>query len=295
MSEAREGLLAHLAAGTTTVCRAWAVRRRDGAVLGFTDHDRDLEFEGIRFGAESGLTARVLEQVTGMAPDNTEAMGVLSSDAIREDDIAAGRYDGAEVRVWQVNWADPSQRMLEFAGRTGDITRTGSAFRVELRGLTDVLNRTTGRIYQAGCDAALGDGRCRFDLSTPGYRCAAAIDWIEEGYRFGFSGLETFAPRWFERGRLTMLDGAAIGQVANIRRDQMIGGRREISIWSAFGLAPSPGDHVELVVGCDKRAATCRDVFNNFVNFRGFPNIPGEDWLTSYPVSSGSNSGGKRR
>lgn len=295
MNGSKEALLAHLATGATTVCRAWSLSRRDGVVLGFTDHDRDLEFEGIRFAAETGLTARVLEQVTGMAPDNSEAMGVLSSDAVTEADIAAGRYDGAEVRVWLVNWANPEARMVEFAGRTGDIVRAGNSFRMELRGLTDALNRTTGRVFQSGCDAALGDARCRFDLSTPGYRTEAEILWIADGYRLGFAPMDGFADRWFERGTLSLLDGAGVGQVALVRMDRTLESAREISLWSPFGVAPQPGDRVSLVTGCDKRAETCRDKFDNFLNFRGFPNIPGEDWLTSYPTSANAGSGGRLR
>ncbi len=295
MNAAKNRLLAHLATGATTVCRAWSVSRRDGIVLGFTDHDRDLEFEGILFAADTGLTARVLEQVTGMAPDNSEAMGVLSGDAVKEEDIAAGRYDGAVVRVWLVNWADPEGRMVEFAGRTGEITRTGSSFRVELRGLTDALNRTEGRVFQSGCDAVLGDTRCRFALSTPGYHVETEILWIEEGFRLGFATMEGFADQWFERGELRVLDGKGAGQVALVRMDRQLDDVREISIWSPFGVTPKTGDRVALGTGCDKRAATCRDKFDNFMNFRGFPSIPGEDWLASYPTSGDSLSGGKLR
>jgi hypothetical protein len=39
-------LYAHLGTGATTVCRAWAVTRTVGQVLGFTDHDRDLALDG---------------------------------------------------------------------------------------------------------------------------------------------------------------------------------------------------------------------------------------------------------
>lgn len=45
---------------------------------------------------------------------------------------------------------------------------------------------------------------------------------------------------------------------------------------------------------CDKRWATCRDVFANAVNFRGFPTAPGEDFLTLYPSEGERNDGGRR-
>ena len=87
----KQELLGHLATGTTTVCRAWAVTRTDGLVLGFTDHDRALQFEGITFKADSGLTGKALLQSSGLSVDNTEAMGALSDAAISEADILAGR------------------------------------------------------------------------------------------------------------------------------------------------------------------------------------------------------------
>ena len=112
----REDLLAHLAGGVSTLCRAWAVRRRDGVELGFTDHDRDLRFDGLTYRAGTGMTARTLMQTTGFAVDNSEAVGALSSDAVTEADLLAGRYDAAEVRCWLVNWTDVGQRLLQFRG-----------------------------------------------------------------------------------------------------------------------------------------------------------------------------------
>ncbi|MBX9460915.1 MAG: DUF2163 domain-containing protein [Brevundimonas sp.] len=46
---------------------------------------------------------------------------------------------------------------------------------------------------------------------------------------------------------------------------------------------------------CDKRWATCRATFGNGANFQGFPDIPGDDFLTAVPVQGGRNDGGSRR
>ena len=72
---ARQELLDHLGQGVTTVCRAWLVTRRDGVQFGFTDHDLDLGFEGHVFKASSGMTARTLQQTTGLSVDNSETVG----------------------------------------------------------------------------------------------------------------------------------------------------------------------------------------------------------------------------
>ena len=103
----------------TTIARAWMVRRADGMVLGFTDHDAVLTFEGVRFRPDHGMSARALVQATGLSVDNSEAEGALSDDAITEKDVLAGRWDGAEVRMWEVDWTDLTARRLVFAGSLG--------------------------------------------------------------------------------------------------------------------------------------------------------------------------------
>ena len=55
MRELPAELAAHLAGGITSLCRCWRLVRRDGAVMGFTDHDRDISFGGTVFRANTGL------------------------------------------------------------------------------------------------------------------------------------------------------------------------------------------------------------------------------------------------
>lgn len=290
-----EALQAHLAGGVTTVCRVWAVARRDGVTMGFTDHDRDLSFDGVVFRASTGLTGRALEQTTGLAVDNAEAVGALSDDAIRESDIAAGLYDGAKVTSWLVNWADVTARRLVFRGSIGEIERQGPGFRAELRGLAEALNQPQGAVYQRPCSAVLGDKRCRYDLAATGVAHEAEVIAVAGGTVLTLPDAPSYPEGWFRAGRVRVLDGAAAGAVGVVKRDHTVSGQRRVEVWEMLGAGFSPGDRVRLEPGCDKRLATCRDKFDNLVNFRGFPDIPGEDWLVSYPVRAGQNDGGSLR
>lgn len=286
---------AHVQSGITTLCRCWALERRDGAVLGFTDHDCVLRFDGLAFQPGSGLTARAVSQATGLSVDNTEALGVLSDAAVREADIEAGRFDGAGVRCWLVNWQDVSMRWLQFRGSIGEIRRAGGAFQAELRGLTEALNRPLGRIDQKPCTAVLGDAACRFDLDTPGYAAELAAAEVERNEVFRWDALPGFEPDWFTGGRLTVLSGAAEGLWAAVKADQSTADGRKIALWEPIRAAVQPGDTLRLEAGCGKRLETCRLKFNNVLNFRGFPDIPGEDWVMAVPRQSGVNTGGSRR
>ncbi len=285
------GIYAHLATGSTSVCNAWSVVRRDGVVFGFTDHDGELVFAGVTFRADTGLSARTLMQTTGLSVDNSEAVGALSDAAVTEVDLAAGRFDGAEVVAWLVNWADVTERVMLFRGTFGEVVRSAGTFRAELRGLTEVLNTPQGRAYQKNCGAVLGDARCRFDVSLPGYTVLRVVEAVD-GVTFGWAAFSGVDERWFDRGRLEVVTGLAAGLSAMVKNDRQVGAGRVVELWQALGTTPAIGDTVRLVAGCDRRAETCGIKFNNFSNFRGFPHIPGEDWLASYPVSSDENAGG---
>lgn len=263
----------------TTMARAWAVQRRDGLRLGFTDHDAELHFDGLRFRPGSGLTARALLQASGLAVDNTEAEGALSDDAITEPDLMAGRWDGAQLQLWEVDWRDVTARRLIFRGSLGEVTRVAGAFRAELRGLTEGLNTPQGRVYHPRCSAVLGDRACGMDMSAGHLAHDAVLAGAAEG-KLRFADVPGFDPGWFDHGVLVVLNGPARGLEVAIKNDLALpDGGREIEPWQMPAIAPREGDAVRLLAGCDKRAATCRRKFDNFLNFRGFPHLPAEDWL----------------
>lgn len=290
-----EGLDAHLMTGATGVARCWKVTRRDGASYGFTDHDCDLSFEGVVFRAGTGLSAAALSQTTGLSVDNTEAVGALSDAAITEEDIFAGRFDGAEVLAWLVQWDMPENRVLQFRGSLGEISRADGAFTAELRGLAEALAVPIGRVYQTSCPAVLGDAECGFDLATPGYVAEGPIGEVTQARVFSFTALGNFEPRWFERGRLEVLSGAAKGLLGAIKLDRVDGAIRTVELWDRLRASIVPGDVVRLTAGCDKRMETCRLKFANLLNFRGFPDLPGEDWQMAHPTRLSARSGGSRR
>ncbi|MDT8326178.1 MAG: DUF2163 domain-containing protein [Roseovarius sp.] len=295
MSGLNAALEAHLGTGVTTTCRCWALSRRDGGVMGFTDHDNALVFDGITFRPDTGLSALALQQSTGLSVDNTEALGALSDAAIREDEIEAGRYDGAEVRAWLVNWANVAARQLQFRGKIGELKRAGGAFEAELRGLTDALNVPLGRVYQKSCSAVLGDRDCGFDLGTLGYASERVAEEVSERRVFRFAEMAGFAPDWFRHGVLKVQSGAAVGLEGMIKRDLSEGQARVIELWHPLGAEVAAGDAVRIEAGCDKRMPTCQFKFNNLLNFQGFPDIPGDDWTISDPTRSPRLDGGSRR
>lgn len=271
---------AYLASGATHLCRAWALTRRDKTRLGFTDHDQELSFDGLVFQASSGLTPMALQQSTGLSVDNSETLGILQADQIRDEDITAGLYDGAEVVSYLVCWDDPALRRVEFRGTIGSISRQGGQFSAELRGLTEQLNISRGQVFNRHSPLAVGD-----DPSIP-RSAAVVVSAAPSGDEIRVQ-LAGFAPGWFAQGQMVILSGAAEGQSAAIKSDQVEGNERILKLFSSIGVALTPGTELALSPGPEKYNETG-------LYLGGFPHIPGEDWLVSVPRSDGSNDGGSR-
>lgn len=285
---------AHLESGTTTLCQCWKLKRRDGTTMGFTDHDRTLSFDGTLFEAAAGFTASAISSSSGLAVDNLDVLGALSSDHLEDGDLAAGLYDDAEIEIWRVNWQAIDQRVLMRKGNLGEISRGPTGFTAEVRGLSHRLNQPTGRLYQYACDADLGDARCGVSLSDSMFTGSGSIISVSANREITVAGLDAYADAWFTRGLLTFTSGVNQEEVLEVKRHAKLAGAVVLEVWHPPAQAIEEGGTLSVAAGCDKQFETCRVKFANAARFRGFPHIPGNDFALSYPLRGSSNDGGSQ-
>lgn len=274
-----------LDSGVTTHCHCWKLTRRDGVAQGFTDHDCDLVFGGVTYRAGTGFVASEAVSRFDLSSAGSDVSGVLADTSLNDIEMAAGIYDAADIETWLVDWSEPEARMLTFKGTIGEIRREGQAFVAELRGLADRLSQESGRLYTSSCSADLGDARCRADLTSPARRATGSVVAMLGVSTFVAEGLDAFETGFFTAGRLTWVSGANSGRSIEIKEHRLEGGGVvRLKLWQAMASSCEAGDAFEVTAGCDKRFSTCRDRFGNGVNFRGFPHIPGNDFIVNYPV-----------
>lgn len=284
-------MLASIASGATTLCSCWRVTRRDGAVLGFTDHDRDINFDGIVYGAMSGLESSAFESSAGLSVGGAEVSGALSAQTLSEADLSNGLFDGARVDVFRVDWSAPHHNVLMESGVIGEVRRSEHAFTAELRSLAHELDQERGRLYQAGCDADVGDGRCRFAfVAEPFVIERVALDG-SDAMNIVIQA-DAIADDWFAGGRVEFLDGANAGARANVRAHRSGVDGHVVTLWSRLAVSPAFRDRVRVFAGCDKSFETCRLKFSNIANFRGFPHMPGNDHVMTYGKRGAGMDGG---
>ena len=278
MKTISSALAQHLAGEVTTLATCWKITRRDGVVLGFTDHVRDLEVDGVTYKAASGYTRTAIRGTADLAVDNLDVESVFSDDGITEEDLRAGRYDFAEVRMFLVNYQDLGQGILKLRrGWLGEVTIRDGMYVAELRGMTQRLQMTVGEVYAPDCAADLGDARCGVDLAA--LEESGAVDTVTSATAFETTLVQ--ATGWYDGGELTWTGGANAGQTVAVRSWDAATGTLTLFLPALYPM--QAGDAFTIRPGCDKSFATCQAKFDNAVNFRGFPHVPGTDQVLSYP------------
>jgi uncharacterized phage protein (TIGR02218 family) len=288
MRELDAELAASLASSCTTLCRCVRLTRTDGQVLGFTDHDAPLTMDDSTFLPADGFEASQESAALGPAAGEWDLRAALTDDRITQDDLLSGRYDGAAVETFLVDWQNPSAFERLSSGTLGEVTSRDGLFQAEVRGPFAAFDRVRGRVFSARCDAELGDTRCGVNLDQPAYTSQATVNAVLEPHIFLIA-----APSGQSKGHF---DGGTFQQGTDnpvrIRAHSVDGSLARITLWQAPVTPLDLGAAVTLKAGCDKSFATCKARFGNGVNFRGFPYMPGDDFALSYPASSDGNLDG---
>ena len=258
--------------GTIALC--WRIERRDGVTIGLTAHDRDLIIDGLVYRAAPGMTPSAVSRSASLDADSMDVTGALTSSAISENDLLAGRWDGARVHLFATDWQAPGASVSLGEGVIGAVETRGGALTAELRGIAAALERPVVEETSPECRAELGDARCR--VAMAGRRRFARVVTMT-GAVLTLDAAEPVANGW-GGGRLRWFSGGNSGLEDAVARSD----GDQVTLRRAPRFAGA-GALVEISEGCDKSIATCAGRFGNTLNFRGEPYLPGVDLLTRYP------------
>lgn len=270
---------AHLAGAVTTLATCWRIKRRDDQLFYFTDHDADILYDGQVYVAAASFTRTAVDTKSGTGVDNMDVAALIDDEQVTERDLRMGLFDGAEVWVFLVNWQNPEHGHIALRrGFIGEVvTQHNGTYAAQLMGLLNRIDQRFIDFYSPICRADLGDAKCGVDIVSAGV--TGSVSAVTSASQF-FLNLDAPLDD-FTGGHLNFTTGANAG------------GSYEVHTWiSATGTATlflaalypvEIGDTFTLTPGCNKHFTTCRDKFDNAVNFRGEPFLPGSDMLGKYP------------
>lgn len=252
----------------------WRIERFDGAGLGCTSHDLTLNVQGDAYSTAPGMMPAAVSRRLGLEPGSSEVSGALSSDALSEEDLELGRWDGARVSLLALDWQIPHGDAVELlGGDLGEVSIGDGGFAAELRGAASRLDVAACPATSPECRAEFGDKKCRVDLAG---RTIVVHLLSAEGTELR---IDRSVDERYLFGRLRYLSGANCGLGTVILG---VDGDR-IRVRDLARGTLQPGLRLSLREGCDKRFQTCIERFGNAANFRGEPHLPGNDLLTRYP------------
>lgn len=255
-----------------TVATFWRVWRKDGVALGFITHDRDLWFGGLLHRAAPGLTPSAIRRTAGFTEEGADVEGALAHDCIAESDLAAGRYDGAEIAIGAVDW-ETREHAVFYRGVIEGVSREGQTFAAELTSAKAALAIDPVPRSSPTCRALFCGPGC--GLSPARYTRRAVVSGFEDG-RVQFAAID---PALYVDGELRWLDGPQAGLTATILAAGATG-----LLLDRGPDGVEPGMRALLREGCDHTVTTCAVRFANAANFQGEPFLPGTDLLAHYPM-----------
>lgn len=254
-----------------SVVTCWKVIRKDGEILGFTDHSEPITFDSVTFEAKSGYSRSAIDSNLELSVSNLEIESIFDSSGITEQDLVKGRYDGARIEVYLVNWQNVSERVLYLKATLGECKNTGEIYTAELRALSDKLNQNIANLTSRSCRYQFGDSRCGINLAS--HTWTGTVAAVASRQSFELSDTAPTTDNYFNEGTVTFTSGnneGVIGQVLGYNS------ARILTLWEPAPYTITVGDSLTVTTGCNRELSGCQG-YSNVVNFGGEPHVPGAD------------------
>lgn len=267
--------------GVHRFATCWQITRTDSVVLYLTNHNTKLVVDGHTFDPVGSPSTSAIERKDGVGGNNFNAKSYLHSDAITHDDLRAGRYRGAEIVEFVVDWKYPwLGKMRVSICRILETAFTGEVWEAQIEDLKSRMKQRVGRVYSRNCDYVFGDpDTCGFDLSTVEQSDAVGSVTDPEQKRIFTLDTLSVADGYFDDGTILWTDGNNKNLYSEIKTQ--LGSVVELHVATPFKIVAS--DPFNIWPGCKHTKEACKTFQGNLQRFGGFPTIPGNDKLFQSP------------
>jgi uncharacterized phage protein (TIGR02218 family) len=213
------------------------------------------------------IGTQVDELEVRVCPEPTDLIG----DLLFLEAAWQGELDGALLqleRAFMPTYGDTSSgTVVLFAGRISDIDCSRTGVELKCRSHLELLNiQIPRRLWQASCTHVFGGPMCHFNREGLSITFSAGAASTQTVITNAPSSVTPFV-----LGTIKGVTGSNAGLSRTVAAF-VSGGT--VTVKLAFLFPVAAGDQFQLLPGCDRTMATCRNVFNNAVNFGGFPFIP---------------------
>jgi len=241
-------------------------------VFRYTNYDSDYVFGGNTYLAITGLRSSVTCTSTGSVQEVVLEMPV-STPFVRQHALASPLPAEMFVEIRRVQGVSGQSRIV-WDGKIASVRTEGRMASLRIPSLMEeaIATQIPSVHFQVLCNHPLYSPRCGILRQTQGFDFTPTV-LSASGLTVTVSSIFSKPDGWFDAGEIIRTsDGerrAVLSQVGTV-----------LTLEHPFSSAPFPFA-TTLMTGCNKSVLTCRDKFNNVINFGGFPNISSDFVLLS--------------
>jgi uncharacterized phage protein (TIGR02218 family) len=205
-------------------------------------------------------------------PDTRRVRIELHSKNVSDNAVARAVWDNVHVRAYEDDYAN-QDNYLGYGG-------------VEFEAASDGVTSAFTPSFNYALGAFTTDGSVSWKAVPGRYTDLGMISEVITQKQFKVPALDK-PNKWFEWGVVEILSGLNLKKKVEVQ--SWDNETKIITLALPLPYIPVVGDRLRIQAGCDKSRKTCHEGFNNMVNYRGEPDLPGTDQFFKV---GGANTGG---
>lgn len=248
-----------------------------------TDCFKDIIIDGDTYDSDMSYTVSAINKTIGNQVDSLTVSDIVPSSDLFEK-AKKKLLQESQIDVYIVNTEDNSQFYQDFKGFINRVKIRDNTIDVEMEGLASKLLQNIIGTFEFTCPLVFGSEECGFDVTSSAIVVDGIVTGVTSRRTFEDTSI-TEGDDHFKFGILTWTSGNNNGLSKEVKTYDS--GNNEFILFEPMPYDIEIGDTYSVYQGCDKDIDTCKDDFNNFVNFRGYlVLIPNADDLVYKPISS---------
>lgn len=256
--------------------RCWKITLENGNTLCFTTSNEDFVYQNEKYNSIPAYEISNLNANVDINDDSAEISNLIVNDLIKDSDILSGLYNNAKVEIFIIDKDNlDAGKVSLLNGNITDIEYKDNVFIAKVSGLKTQLNKTIGDVYSPLCRCGFCSDKCK--LNKNNFTFSGIVSSVINNVNFetNTTTITQKSSGYFDYGIIEFTSGKNIGQKTEVKQFQY----NSIILASELPYKIEVGDNFNITAGCDKQFSTCCNKFNNAINFRGEPHLPGTDIL----------------
>jgi len=274
MKTVNPALAALIVQDLTSLCRLWAVTSPDGLIYRYTDHHSAITFEGELYSSSQAFSASATQLVANNAGSDVEIEVLLDDAELDYTRLERGVFDNAIITLAIVSYRNLDLGSIVLLDGAVNSTQLLNHYvgSLAIGPRLDKVSKSICETYTATCRAGFGDSRCKVDLSA--HTDAFTVETVLSGQAFTSLEVAAKPDKHYAQGTVTWLTGDNVG----MRIEVITNTAGNVLTLLPCALPVQPGDTGTITRGCFHTVAACKG-YNNLPNYRGEPNVPGEEGI----------------